>query len=95
MQSITPNSNTAAAVRQRDGCQLGVWRTTDGGTTWTHGRLGRRFAHATATDRGHGDYPQNWYDQGMAVDPNNPDRVFFDTFDVWFASRTGTAVQRH
>ena len=37
-----------------------------------------------------GDYPQNWYDQGIAVDPNNPDRVFFDTFDVWFATRTGT-----
>ena len=39
---------------------------------------------------GAGDYPQNWYDQGVAVDPNNPDRVFFDTFDVWFATRTGT-----
>ena len=24
------------------------------------------------------------------MDPNNPDRVFFDTFDVWFATRTGT-----
>ena len=36
------------------------------------------------------DYPQNWYDQGVAVDPNNPDRVFFDTYDIWFATRTGT-----
>ena len=36
------------------------------------------------------DYPQNWYDQGVAVDPNDPDRVFFDTYDVWFATRTGT-----
>ena len=27
----------------------------------------------------------------MAVDPNNPDRVFIDTFDTWFATRTGTA----
>ena len=24
------------------------------------------------------------YDQAIAVDPNNPDRVFFSTFDVWF-----------
>src|SRR6266498_1260415 len=39
---------------------------------------------------GQGDYPQNWYDQGVTVDPNNPDRVFFDTFEVWFATRTGT-----
>ncbi len=37
-----------------------------------------------------GDYPQNWYDQGIAVDPNNPDRVFVDTFEVWLATRTGT-----
>ena len=29
----------------------------------------------------HFDYPQNWYNQGVAVDPNDPDRVFFDTFD--------------
>src|SRR5437867_5158088 len=41
-------------------------------------------------NNGQGDYPQNWYDQGIEVDPNNPDRVFFDTFDVWFATRTGT-----
>jgi len=38
-----------------------------------------------------GDYPQNWYDQAVAVDPNNADRVFVSTFDVWFATRTGTA----
>src|SRR5205807_8306638 len=30
-------------------------------------------------------------DQGIAVDPNNPDRIFVDTFDVWLASRTGTS----
>ena len=38
-----------------------------------------------------GDYPQNWYNQAMAVDPNNPDRVFIDTYDTWFATRTGTS----
>ena len=32
----------------------------------------------------------NLHDQAVAVDPNNPDRVFIDTFDVWFATRTGT-----
>src|SRR5439155_8639081 len=40
---------------------------------------------------GSGDYSQNWYDQAIAVDPNNADRVFVSTFDVWFATRTGTA----
>ena len=42
-----------------------------------------------------GDYPQNWYDQGVAVDPNNPDRVFFDTFDVWFATTNGNSMERY
>ena len=36
------------------------------------------------------DYPQNWYDQGLAVDPNNADRLFVDTYDIWFANRTGS-----
>ena len=40
------------------------------------------------------DYPQNWYDQGVAVDPNNPDRLFVDTYDVWLATRTGLDVHR-
>jgi hypothetical protein len=64
------------------GCELGAWRSTDGGTTWTQipGSTG-----AALTDCGgsNADYNQNWYDQGVAVDPNNPDRVYFDTFDIW------------
>ena len=86
VQSIA--GNTAATAAAANGCQLGVWATTNGGTSWSlHGRLTGRRRSAT---QGGCDYPQNWYDQGIAVDPNNPDRVFFDTFDVWFATRTGT-----
>ena len=48
-------------------------------------------ASSGAGSSGSADYPQNWYDQGIVVDPNNPDRVFFDTFEVWLASSTGTA----
>lgn len=65
------------------GCQLAAWRTTNGGDTWIQipGSTG-----ASLTDCGGSaaDYNQNWYDQGVAVDPNNADRVFFDTFEVWF-----------
>src|SRR5438094_2538086 len=83
-QSIVWNSNGGCG--STNGCQLGAWASTDGGTSWTYmeGYQGRSLS-----DCGF-DYPQNWYDQGIAVDPNNPDRVFFDTFDVWFATRTGT-----
>src|SRR2546423_1971160 len=86
-QSIAPNSN--AGCGSSPGCQLGAWATTDGGATWAYmeGSQGGSLRNCTG---GQGDYPQNWYDQGVAVDPNKPDRVFFDTFDVWFATRTGT-----
>ena len=81
VQSITPNSNSGCG--SANGCQLGAYRTTDGGVTWTQ-ITGSPGASLTNCSGGAGDYPQNWYDQGIAVDPNNPDRVFFDTFDVWF-----------
>ena len=79
------------------GCQLGVWVTTNAGTSWTFmtGSAGASLAEcagsgAGSAAAGSGDYPQNWYDQALAVDPNNPDRIFVSTFDVWFATRTGT-----
>jgi hypothetical protein len=79
------------------GCQLGVWVTTNAGTSWSFmtGSAGASLAEcagsgAGSAGAGSGDYPQNWYDQAIAVDPNNPDRIFVSTFDVWFATRTGT-----
>ena len=81
VQSITQHSNGGCG--SANGCQLGAYRTTDGGVSWSlvPGSLGNSLQNCTG---GAGDYPQNWYDQGLAIDPNNPDRVFFDTFDVWF-----------
>ncbi|PYL69800.1 MAG: hypothetical protein DMF28_01910, partial [Verrucomicrobia bacterium] len=87
VQSIVGNNNGGCG--NSAGCQIGAWASTDGGASWTYmeGSQGGSLRNCTG---GQGDYPQNWYDQGVAVDPNNPDRVFFDTFDVWFATRTGT-----
>jgi hypothetical protein len=84
--SIAPNSNGGCG--SANGCQIGVWSSIDGGTTWSFmtGSAGGSLLNCSA---GAGDYPQNWYDQGIAVDPNNPDRIFVDTFDTWLASRTG------
>ena len=86
--SIAANSNGGCG--NTSGCQLGMWASTDAGTTWSFmaGSAGGALRNCTS---GQGDYPQNWYDQGIAVDPNNPDRLFVDTFDVWLASRTGTS----
>ena len=97
--SIAPNNN--AGCGNTNGCQLGVWSSIDGGDTWTfmdnpvlaQGRSqggSLRNCVGGNTSGNPGDYPQNWYNQGMAVDPNNPERVFIDTYDTWFATRAGT-----
>ena len=86
-QSIAPNPNNGCG--NANGCQIGVWASTDGGGTWAfmQGSQGGALRNCT---NGQGDYPQNWYDQAVAVDPHDPERVFISTFDVWFATRTGT-----
>ena len=78
LQAITSQASCGAR-----GCQLGAYRSTDGGTTWTliPGSTGAALRDCGG---GAGDYSQNWYDQGVAVDPNNRDRAFFDTFEIWF-----------
>ena len=84
-----PSSGIERGCGNTNGCQLGAWASTDGGANWAY-MEGSQGGSLTNCGSGPSDYPQNWYDQGVAVDPNNPDRVFFDTFDVWFATRTGT-----
>ena len=93
VQSIAPNNNSGCG--NTNGCQLGVLVTTNGGTTWSFmaGSAGGALRNCAGgnTSSNPGDYPQNWYDQGIAVDPNNADRIFVDTYDIWLATRTGTA----
>jgi len=92
VQSITPNSSSGCG--NAPGCQLGAYRTTDGGTTWTQipGSPGASLRNCTGAP-GSGDYAQNWYDQGIAIDPINPNRAFFDTFEVWFWDGTNAVTQ--
>ena len=89
VQSIAAELNSGCG--NANGCQLGVCATTNGGDTWSFmtGSAGGSLRNCGNGLRG--DYPQNWYDQAVAVDPNNPDRVFISTFDIWFATRTGTS----
>ncbi|MFN0278238.1 MAG: cohesin domain-containing protein [Pyrinomonadaceae bacterium] len=95
VSSLTTQSSCGAV-----GCQLGVWSSIDGGTTWSFmdGSSGPSLRDCASGGTqgvgsdgpGTGDYNQNWYDQGLTVDPNNPDRIFVDTYDTWLATRTGT-----
>lgn len=78
VQAIAPQSSCGSAP----GCELGAWRTTDGGANWTliPGSTGAELKDCGGSGA---DYNQNWYDQGVAVDPNDPNHAFFDTFDIW------------
>lgn len=66
------------AVPNNTSIILGVWKTTDGGNTWTQPTVGN------ITNSG----SQSWYNAGMAVDPTNPDNVFLSAFRT-FRSTTG------
>lgn len=63
-----------------------VYRTDDGGATWTQGAVGADLQNCTG---GSGDYRQNWYDQGIIIDPNNPDVTFMNTVDLWRSTDGG------
>jgi hypothetical protein len=98
VQSIAVNPNptgvpsgSGGGCGGANGCQLGVFATTDGGTTWSM-MAGSAGGSLRDCNNARGDYPQNWYDQAVSVDPNNPDRVLIDTFDIWLAHRTGTTL---
>lgn len=67
---------------------LGLWRTTDGGATW---ELRIDAADLDADACGF-DFPQNWYDQAVAVAPGNPDLVFMDTYDMWRSTDGGATI---
>ena len=88
VQSIAPNDNPSCG--NKPGCQLGVWASVDGGASWTfmQGSAGGSLKSCDGTS---GDYNQNWYDQVIAVDPDDPDRIFVGTYDVWLARRDGTS----
>jgi hypothetical protein len=70
VQAITSGGGTL------QGGLLGVWRTTDGGTSWN------KQSGPTGLTGCAGDSGQNWYNQALAVDPNNPDVLFLSTIDI-------------
>ncbi len=74
----------ASGGTQRGGL-LGVWRTPNGGTTWT------KQAGPAGLGGCFGDYNQNWYDQNIAVDPNNADTTFLSTVDIFRSTNGGTS----
>lgn len=74
------------AIGTYQGGVKGVWRTTDGGATWEQrAGLGNNTTDWTGCDD---TGQQNWYNQHIEVDPNNPEVVLVDAIDI-FKSNNG------
>jgi hypothetical protein len=63
----------------------GVWRTTDGGDTWTQTANNASWTGCASFGS------QSWYNQNLAVDPNNPDRVYLDAIDIFRSDDGGNS----
>lgn len=59
---------------------LGLWRTDNYGTTWTQVATSATLRNCAGT--GTTSQGQNWYDQGVAIDPNNPLTVWIQGIDT-------------
>jgi photosystem II stability/assembly factor-like uncharacterized protein len=80
------NSNVlyASIASQSTAGLLGLYRSTDGGATWT-------LQNSTTNYLG----GQGWYDNVVAVHPTNPDFVIVGGLDVYTSSNAGaTLTQR-
>ena len=97
VQAINPGDGAI----QRGG-MYGIWRSTDRGATWERRTTAQDLEDAQDLCGGTcvgdplavcGDVAQNWYDQHIAVDPNNPEVIFFDNINVWKSTDGGLTVR--
>ncbi len=61
----------------------GVWRTSDGGASWTQVATPSDFSGCG------GGIGQTWYNAGVTVDPNNSDVVFLSMIDLYRSTDGG------
>lgn len=71
---------------------LGVWRSNDGGTTWTQRTTSAGIQAGGCSSAGGGG-AQMWYDAGITVDPNNAETVLLSGVDVYRSQDGGATFQ--
>jgi hypothetical protein len=71
---------------------LGVWRSNDGGDSWTQTATGSGVQASGCPSASAGG-SQMWYDAGLAVDPNDPETVLLSGVDVYRSTNGGTSFQ--
>lgn len=84
MCASNPNVLYASVASQSTSGLLGLYRTTDGGATWT-------LQNSTTNYLG----SQGWYDNAVTVHPTNPEVVIVGGIDIYSSSNGGvTLTQR-
>lgn len=80
-----PSILYAMAAHATQSNVLGVWRSADGGDTWTQ----------TTTSAGipDGGGSQMWYDANLTIDPNDPNTVLLSGVDLYRSTNGGTTFQ--
>lgn len=71
---------------------LGVWRTNDGGNTWTQTATGANVEAGGCSNATNGG-GQMWYDAGLTVYPGNPEIVLLSGVDMWRSTNGGSSFQ--
>lgn len=71
---------------------LGVWRSNDGGTTWTQ-RATTSSIQGGGCSLGDGGGSQMWYDAGLTVDPNDAETVLLSGVDLYRSRDGGSTFQ--
>jgi hypothetical protein len=85
--TIAPGSPSVTIYAQAQSAtslgQLGLWRSTDDGTTW------EQRSGVSALGGCGFDWPQNWFDQFVTVHPTDPNTLYMGTFEVWKSTDGG------
>jgi hypothetical protein len=70
---------------------LGVWRTGNYGATWTQvaDNSAVKTCGTATVPPAPTSHQQNWYDQGVTIDPNNPDVVWMRTLQIFRSTDGG------
>lgn len=77
-----PNYVYALACN-REGGFFGLYRTVDGGTTWTEQANAYNSPNILSWDTGTGTRGQGSYDLCLLVDPNNREQVYTGGVNIW------------
>jgi hypothetical protein len=71
---------------------LGVWRSADGGDSWTQTATGTSVQANGCSNAANGG-GQMWYDAHLSVDPNDPDTVMLSGVDLYRSRNGGVTFQ--